>query len=819
MTPPGSLLLPAALALTGSLVLAGCGPGPGPSLRNAETIYRSVRALKDQIDVTKARGADRNRAGVTLASLGSDYRQERAHLRQALRSDSFKSLQGEDRAAFEIMSGAIEKDLADDKDQEDQGQAAGGSGHEEDCTYDAPTLAQGPKGLETLTARLYTCFGKAAQHLPFEGQVLDRLTIFSMLPWTADEAKRRRLFLAQAPIWNAVNGRNGPDSPYRTLVRLSAAKMKQDKTTIEGRVQTLGVDGSLIEGWLVQVLQAWKESNPDTMIEPWDFAFRNGAASRALSSRVSLVELRTLNDRYYRDLGADPARLGVQYDLEPRSGKDPVAFTTFGVRPHPDGASWSPGEPWIFAAYRVGGIDNLAELLHETGHAVHIAAIRGRPAFVDWPDSDTFTEAIADVAALEIDEPAWQRKYLGAEVPLAQSLSAKYAGIVMDVAWALFEIRMHRDPASDPNQVWTAITRDYFRIRPHPELSWWAVRGQLINAPGYMLNYAAGAILIADLRARAKERHGAFAEGDPSWYAFMSENLYRFGLAKSSRQVIEEFLGRPVAPSAILDDMRRARPGAPDRKAAGATATGAATTGAAAAGSAFGPFRGSFVLFDVKTGRTERINEAQAAERLSPCSTFKILNSLIGLETGVIKDADFVIPWDHVTRSRAAWNQDHTLRSAIEASVVPYYQELARRVGPERMARSVRAVHYGNEDLSGGIDRFWLDSSLQISADEQVAFLTRLYRNDLPFSRRSIEIVKEILPRLQGGGGAVLRGKTGSGVDEERHRSLGWFVGYVERGSDAAIFATNIKGTEQEGADGPKARDVTLRLLKERKLF
>ncbi|HEX9427791.1 MAG TPA: penicillin-binding transpeptidase domain-containing protein, partial [Candidatus Polarisedimenticolia bacterium] len=660
-------------------------------------------------------------------------------------------------------------------------------------------------------------------HLPFEGQVLDRLTIFSMLPWTADEEKRRRLFLAQQPIWNAVNGRNGPDSPYRTLVRLSAAKMRQDKTTIEGRVQTLGVDGSLIEGWLVQVLEAWKESNPDTMIEPWDFAFRNGAASRALSSRVSLAQLRTLNERYYRDLGADPAGLGVQYDLEPRAGKDPVAFTTFGIRPHPDGASWSPGEPCVFAAYRVGGIDNLAELLHETGHAVHIAAIRGRPAFVDWPDSDTFTEAIADIAALEVDEPAWQRKYLGAEVPLAQSLSAKYAGIVMDVAWALFEIRMHRDPASDPNQVWTAITRDYFRIRPHPELSWWAVRGQLINAPGYMLNYAAGAILIADLRTRAKERHGAFAEGDPSWYAFMSENLYRFGLAKSSRQVIEEFLGRPVTPAAILDDMRRARSGAPppDRKAAGATATGAAVTGAAASGSAFGPFRGSFVLFDVKSGRTERINEARAAERLSPCSTFKILNSLIGLETGVIKDADFVIPWDHVTRSRAAWNQDHTLRSAIEASVVPYYQELARRVGMERMRQSVRAVHYGNEDLSGGIDRFWLDSSLLISADEQVAFLTRLYKNELPFSRRSIDIVKEILPRIQieSDDGAVLRGKTGSGIDEARDLSLGWFVGYLERGGDAAIFAINIRGTRNQGADGMKARDITLRLVKERRLL
>src|SRR5262245_64808084 len=102
-------------------------------------------------------------------------------------------------------------------------------------------------------------------------------------------------------------------------------------------------------------------------------------------------------------------------------------------------------------------------------------------------------------------------------VALDESIRAKYAGIVMDTAWALFEIRMHHDPAADPNQVWTDITRRYFRIRPHPEMSWWAVRGQLVNAPGYMLNYALGAILIADLRARAREAHGPYVAGDPTW--------------------------------------------------------------------------------------------------------------------------------------------------------------------------------------------------------------------------------------------------------------------------------------------------------------
>ena len=164
--------------------------------------------------------------------------------------------------------------------------------------------------------------------------------------------------------------------------------------------------------------------------------------------------------------------------------------------------------PWVFATYRTGGLDNLNELLHETGHAVHLAAIRTRPAFSDWPDSDPFTEAVADFVALDVYEPAWQQRWLGDSVPLADGLRGRYGGIVLDVAWALFELRMLRDPSSDPNQVWAGLTQDYLHIRPHPELSWWAMRGQLVDAPGYMMNYAAGAILIAAIRARTRARHG-----------------------------------------------------------------------------------------------------------------------------------------------------------------------------------------------------------------------------------------------------------------------------------------------------------------------
>ena len=531
-----------------------CGPGGHASLSEAESDYLNARRLKDQIEVTRARGAQSTPGGLALKDLLAKYRVTRDRLRAALPAESSVPA-GADRRAIEVMRRALEKDLGEEK--EAPADAAPGAPESVDCGYDPAVLARGPGGMQNLGDRMYACFGKAAHHLTFEGQTLDRLTVFSLLPITDDAERRRRAFLALEPVWRAINADDGEGSPYRRLVRLSAAKFAADKSSVEEAARGLGIDPGLVEGWLTAVLDTWRAIAPDREIEPWDFAYEAGKASRALARAITLGSLRSVNDRFYADLGADTKALGIQYDLEPREGKDPVAFTTFGDRPE-EGARPN-GEPWVFAAYTVGSVDNLNELLHETGHAIHIAAIRTRPAFTDWPDSDVFTEAIADIAALEMFEPEWQRKYLGTAVALDESIRAKYAGIVMDTAWALFEIRMHHDLGADPNAVWTDITRRYFRIRPHPEMSWWAVRGQLVNAPGYMLNYALGAILIADLRARAREAHGPYVAGDPTWYRWVSDRLYRFGLERPSREVAEEFLDRPISPKALLDDMARAR--------------------------------------------------------------------------------------------------------------------------------------------------------------------------------------------------------------------------------------------------------------------
>jgi hypothetical protein len=83
------------------------------------------------------------------------------------------------------------------------------------------------------------------------------------------------------------------------------------------------------------------------------------------------------------------------------------------------------------------------------------------------------------------------------------------------------------------------------------------MRGQLVDEPGYMMNYAAGAIVIAAIRERTRSRHGPFSAGDPGWYAWVAPRLFRFGLKRPTREVVEEFLGGPVTPAALLRDLRR----------------------------------------------------------------------------------------------------------------------------------------------------------------------------------------------------------------------------------------------------------------------
>ena len=228
---------------------------------------------------------------------------------------------------------------------------------------------------------------------------------------------------------------------------------------------------------------------------------------------------------------------------------------------------------------------------------------------------------------------------------------------------------------------------------------------------------------------------------------------------------------------------------------------------------AFAGQPGAFVL-RWPDGRLWRHDPQRAAARFSPCSTFKIPNALIGLDSGVIPSPDSVLAWDgrHWAMS-PEWNRDHDLASAMRHSVVWYFQELARRVGAGRMQAYLERLDYGNRDISGGIDRFWLGSSLTISADEQVEFLARLQGGQLPLGLAGQRQVKAMLV-LEERAGAVLRGKTGSWrPGQEGVWTLGWFVGWVERDGQAYIFACRLEAGAGREAHGGRAREVAEAVL------
>ncbi len=222
------------------------------------------------------------------------------------------------------------------------------------------------------------------------------------------------------------------------------------------------------------------------------------------------------------------------------------------------------------------------------------------------------------------------------------------------------------------------------------------------------------------------------------------------------------------------------------------------------------PGDATFVLFDPIAGTITRHNPERARTRFLPASTYKIPHTLIALETGVASGADFELPFDESLRPERgfwadAWSRDHTLRSALQSSAYWYFQEIARRVGPERMQRYLDQFDYGNRSMGGGLDQFWLHGGLRISADEQVRFLERFLAGELGVSERSTRILREILV-LEQQDGVRISGKTGT-VDVTPTRELLWVVGFVERGERTVYFALKVEGEQAwERWGDPEAR-------------
>ncbi len=229
----------------------------------------------------------------------------------------------------------------------------------------------------------------------------------------------------------------------------------------------------------------------------------------------------------------------------------------------------------------------------------------------------------------------------------------------------------------------------------------------------------------------------------------------------------------------------------------------------------YNQYGGSFVLYDQNADHWTIYNKSGSTKRISPDSTYKIYSALFGLESGTITPDASLLPWDGSTYPYTSWNRDQTLYSAMKDSVNWYFQSLDQKTGMKDLKKYVQYIGYGNADLSGGLSRSWMESSLKISPVEQVELLTKLYTNEFRFRDKNIQTVKDTL-LLSENETSALYGKTGTG-NLEHNNVNGWFVGFVEKEDNTYFFAVNIQAEEQ--ADGIAARRIALEILKAKELY
>jgi len=218
---------------------------------------------------------------------------------------------------------------------------------------------------------------------------------------------------------------------------------------------------------------------------------------------------------------------------------------------------------------------------------------------------------------------------------------------------------------------------------------------------------------------------------------------------------------------------------------------------------------GTFVLYDVTQHQLIGHNRERAYTPFIPASTFKVANTLIGLSVGAVKSIDEILPYGGKPQPVKAWEKDMSLREGIALSNVAIYQELARRIGLERMRDSLVTMRYGNAEIGTIFDRFWLVGPLKISAVEQTEFLASLAEGTLPFPKTQQEVVQECI-RLEQQDNWTLYGKTG--WENFPNPGVGWWVGWVKKGGHVYAFALNID--IREAADAAKRIELGKASLK-----
>ncbi|MEI8052428.1 MAG: penicillin-binding transpeptidase domain-containing protein [Bacteroidota bacterium] len=200
---------------------------------------------------------------------------------------------------------------------------------------------------------------------------------------------------------------------------------------------------------------------------------------------------------------------------------------------------------------------------------------------------------------------------------------------------------------------------------------------------------------------------------------------------------------------------------------------------------------GCFTLLDNAKGEITVYNMSMDTTRYSPASTFEILNSLIVLHTGVVTDENMMIKWDSTLRSTPSWNKDLNIVNAFKENAVPFFQEVTRRTGRDTLKSWIDSISYGNRNVDGTLDSFWMNNKLKISPDEQLGFLKRLYFDQLPFRKSVQESVRNMM--IQEDNTAYkLSYKTGITFDENNNL-ISWTIGWVEENRHVYFFVNLIK--------------------------
>ncbi len=186
----------------------------------------------------------------------------------------------------------------------------------------------------------------------------------------------------------------------------------------------------------------------------------------------------------------------------------------------------------------------------------------------------------------------------------------------------------------------------------------------------------------------------------------------------------------------------------------------------------------------------------------SPASSFNIVSSLVGIETGRITNENMPVQWDGRARllpngdTAFAWNKELTMHQALAAYAVPYYQEVARRIGKDTMQRWLDSLGYGarfgKAAIKTRVDTFWLDNSIKVTTDEQLGLVKKLYFSQLPFQKRTQDVVKKAMAQT-GNDKFKISYATGWGTADNGN-ALGWVVGWLEENNHAYFFALNLEG-------------------------